>query len=162
MGTAGGPGGGGFCSFPCGGGGKGGLSPLARGRPGGGRPRRFAGAGEVTPGAARSGGHPVLIATRLADVAFGTGVTGEGTLPVVAEPVFKYRLVAVTAGRPDRARQVMHGSPRQWRWLARPSRADPGHATCRLVHPPRLPEGNVRVPASQLAPPAGDRERRRG
>src|ERR1700689_1468466 len=60
--------------------------------------RRFAGAVEVTTGVAASGEQAVLIANRLADVAFGDGVTGEHELPIVSEPIFKYRLVVVGPG----------------------------------------------------------------
>src|SRR3984885_14853491 len=57
--------------------------------------RRFPGAVEITTGVAASDELGVLIANRLADVAIGPGVTAEQELPVVSEPVFKYRLVVV-------------------------------------------------------------------
>src|SRR5271170_7570742 len=89
--------------------------------------RRFPGAVEVTTGVAASDELGVLIANRLADVAIGPGVTGEQELPVVSEPVFKYRLVVVGpretaggpggpggAGGPGSARP--RGPARQWRW----------------------------------------------
>src|SRR5271170_3689583 len=60
--------------------------------------RRFPGSVEVTTGVAAAGEQAVLIANRLADVAFGAGVTGEHELPIVSEPIFKYRLVVVGAG----------------------------------------------------------------
>jgi DNA-binding transcriptional LysR family regulator len=113
--------------------------------------RRFAGAVEVTTGVAPAAEHAVLIANRLADVAFGTGGTGEVPLPVVTEPVFKYRLVAVTAAQ---AGQGLRGSPRpprDWRWLVGPSGTDPGSATSRLLARLGIPEGNVRVLPSQSA-----------
>ena len=115
--------------------------------------RRFAGAVEVTTGVAPSADHAVLIANRLADVAFGPGVTGENPLPVVSEPVFKYRLVVVAAGqsRGPTAGPVLRGSPRQWRWLAGPAAADPGSSTSRLLARLGIPEGNIRVLPSQTA-----------
>jgi DNA-binding transcriptional LysR family regulator len=129
--------------------------------------RRFAGSVEVTTGVAPSAEHGVLIANRLADVAFGTGVTGEAPLPVVTEPVFKYRLVVVTAGQlaappsggtapAPRAggpgtHVTLRGSPRQWRWLVGPSGTDPGSATFRLLARLGIPEGNIRVLPSQSA-----------
>ena len=125
--------------------------------------RRFAGAVEVTTGVAPAAEHPVLIANRLADVAFGPGATGEQSIAgsggqVVSEPVFKYRLVAVTGAnvRTVRAPQYLPGgrppgTPREWRWLAGPSAADPGSATSRLLTRLGVPEGNIRVLPSQTA-----------
>jgi DNA-binding transcriptional LysR family regulator len=106
--------------------------------------------------------HPVLIANRLADVAFGTGVAGEeAAVPVVTEPVFKYRLVAVAAGQagqglPGAPRYPSPGgrppgTPRDWRWLVGPSGTDPGSATSRLLARLGIPEGNIRVLPSQSA-----------
>src|SRR5271154_6814689 len=77
--------------------------------------RRFAGAVEVTTGVAASGEQAVLIANRLADVAFGDGVTGEHELPIVSEPIFKYRLVVVGPGE-STAQPRPRGPARQWRW----------------------------------------------
>jgi DNA-binding transcriptional LysR family regulator len=123
--------------------------------------RRFAGAVEVTTGVAPAAEHAVLIANRLADVAFGTGGAGEVPLPVVTEPVFKYRLVAVTAAaagpglrgspRPQSSGGRPPGTPRDWRWLVGPSGTDPGSATSRLLARLGIPEGNVRVLPSQSA-----------
>ena len=61
--------------------------------------RRFPGAVEITTGVAASGEQAVLIANRLADVAFGAGVSAEHELPIVSEPIFKYRLVVVGPGQ---------------------------------------------------------------
>jgi DNA-binding transcriptional LysR family regulator len=110
--------------------------------------RRFAGAVEVTTGVAPAGDHGVLIGNRLADVAFGPGASREGDLPVVSEPVFKYRLAAVTSRQ---GAGSLRGSPRQWRWLAGPSGADPGSSTARLLARLGVPEGNIRVMQSQTA-----------
>jgi len=108
--------------------------------------RRFAGAVEVTTGVAAAGEQGVLIANRLADVAFGPGLSGEDELPVVSEPIFKYRLVAVAAG---------HARPRgpagQWRWLVDPSGTDPGSETGRLLQRLGAPDGNIGVFQSQTA-----------
>jgi DNA-binding transcriptional LysR family regulator len=119
--------------------------------------RRFSGAVEVTTGVAAAGEHAVLVANRLADVALGSVVIGEGGtaerpggqgLPVVTEPVFKYRLVAVTAGS---AGAAPPGNPRQWRWLVGPSGTDLGSATWRLLARLGIPEGTIRVLPSQSA-----------
>jgi DNA-binding transcriptional LysR family regulator len=110
--------------------------------------RRFAGAVEITAGVAPAGEHGVLIGNRLADVGFGPAASREGDLPVVSEPVFKYRLVAVTSRQ---GAGSLRGSPRQWRWLAGPSGADPGSSTARLLARLGVPEGNIRVLPSQTA-----------
>src|ERR1700678_4110909 len=73
--------------------------------------RRFPGAVEITTGVAASGEQAVLIANRLADVANGPAVRREEELPIVSEPVFKYRLAVVGPGK-SRPR----GPARQWRW----------------------------------------------
>lgn len=108
--------------------------------------RRFGGAVEVTTGVAPAGDHAVLIANRLADVGFGPRVAGESPMPIVSEPVFKYRLVVVMAG---------HGSlprtPREWLWVVGPSGADPDSSTTRLLRRLGVPEGNIRVLPSQAA-----------
>jgi DNA-binding transcriptional LysR family regulator len=108
--------------------------------------RRFAGAVEVTTGVAASGEQAVLIANRLADVGFGAGVTGEHELPIVSEPIFKYRLVVVAAGH-SRPR----GPARQWRWLVDPSGTDPGSETARLLRRLGIADSNIGVFPSQTA-----------
>jgi LysR family transcriptional regulator, low CO2-responsive transcriptional regulator len=119
--------------------------------------RRFAGPLEVSTGVAASGEQAVLVANRLADVAFGplaNGVIAEAeeslanaaSMPVVSEPIFKYRMAAVTAGN---ARP--RGPARGWRWLVGPSGADPGSATARLLARVGVPESNIGVLPSQTA-----------
>jgi DNA-binding transcriptional LysR family regulator len=108
--------------------------------------RRFSGSVEVSAGVAVSGEQAILVANRLADVAFGPAASGEQTMPVVSEPIFKYRLVVVTAGQ---AR--LHGSARQWRWLVDPAGADPGSETARMLAQLGIPDSNVRVFPSQTA-----------
>jgi LysR family transcriptional regulator, low CO2-responsive transcriptional regulator len=108
--------------------------------------RRFAGAVEITTGVVASDEQAVLIAHRLADVAFGAGVTGEHELPIVSEPIFKYRLVVVAAG---------HSRPRgpasQWRWLVDPSGTDQGSETARLLRRLGIADSNIGVFQSQTA-----------
>jgi DNA-binding transcriptional LysR family regulator len=118
--------------------------------------RRFPGAVEVTTGVAASDELGVLIANRLADVAIGPGVTGEQELPVVSEPVFKYRLVVVGprettggAGGPGTARP--RGPARQWRWLVDPAGTDPGSETGRLLRRLGVADSNIGVFPSQTA-----------
>ena len=93
--------------------------------------RRFAGSVEVTTGVAASGEQAVLIGNRLADVAFGPGRADEHEMPIVSEPIFKYRLVVVAAGN-----RLPRGPARQWRWLVDPSGTDPGSETATWTWPP--------------------------
>jgi LysR family transcriptional regulator, low CO2-responsive transcriptional regulator len=108
--------------------------------------RRFAAPVAVTTGVAASGEQAVLIANRLADVAFGAEVTGEHELPIVSEPIFKYRLVVVGPGK-SRPR----GPARQWRWLVDPSGTDPGSETARLLRRLGIADSNIGVFQSQTA-----------
>ena len=108
--------------------------------------RRFAGALEVSAGVAVTNEMGVLVANRLADVAIGPGVAGDPALPVVSEPVFRYRLVVVTGGQSRLA-----GAPHQWRWLVDPSGTDPGSDTGQLLTALRVPDSMIRVFPSQTA-----------
>jgi LysR family transcriptional regulator, low CO2-responsive transcriptional regulator len=108
--------------------------------------RRFAGSLEVSAGVATSSELPVLVANRLADIGIGPAVPGDLALPVVSEPIFKYRLVAVTGGhnRPP-------GPARQWRWLVDPAGADQDSETGRLLAQLGVAESNIGVFPSQTA-----------
>jgi DNA-binding transcriptional LysR family regulator len=116
--------------------------------------RRFAGPVEVSTGVASSGEQAVLVANRLADVAFGPQSSGEVTgdqsnaasMPVVSEPIFKYRMAAVAAGHAK-----LRGPARGWKWLVGPSGADPGSATFRLLARLGIPDSNIGVLPSQTA-----------
>jgi DNA-binding transcriptional LysR family regulator len=112
--------------------------------------RRFASAVEITTGVAASGELGVLIANRLADVAIGPGVPGEQELPVVSEPVFKYRLVVVGPGG-TAAQSRPRGPARGWRWLVDPSGTDPGSETARLLRRLGVADSNIGVFPSQTA-----------
>lgn len=107
---------------------------------------RFAGAVEITTGVAAAGELPVLIANRLADVAIGPGMAGEHELPIVSEPIFKYRLVVVAAGN-----RLPRGPARQWRWLVDPSGTDPGSDTGQLLATLGIPEDSIGVFPNQTA-----------
>jgi DNA-binding transcriptional LysR family regulator len=127
--------------------------------------RRFPGAVEITTGVAASDELGVLIANRLADVAIGPGVAAEQELPVVSEPMFKYRLVVVgpretagvvggpgwpgRGGGPGQARP--RGPARQWRWLVDPAGTDPGSETGRLLRRLGVSDSNIGVFPSQTA-----------
>ena len=105
--------------------------------------RRFAGAVEVTTGVAASGEQAVLIANRLADVAFGAGVTGEHELPIVSEPIFKYRLVVVgpRETRRSRGRAGPPGSGAGWWTRPAPIRAARPPGCCAASGSPTATSG---------------------
>jgi LysR family transcriptional regulator, low CO2-responsive transcriptional regulator len=109
--------------------------------------RRYAAPVEVTAGVAVSREMAVLVANRLADIAIGPSVAHDlAQSPVVSEPVFRYRLVVVTAGQ-----SRLRGSPQQWRWLVDPSGTDPGSDAGRLLAALRIPEDRIGICPSQTA-----------
>jgi DNA-binding transcriptional LysR family regulator len=112
--------------------------------------RRFAGAVEITIGVAASEELGVLIANRLADVAIGPVVSSEQELPVVSEPIFKYRVVVVGRGG-TAAQSRPRGPARQWRWLVDPSGTDQGSETARLLRRLGVADSNIGVFPSQTA-----------
>jgi DNA-binding transcriptional LysR family regulator len=108
--------------------------------------RRYAGSVEVSTGVAATGELGVLVANRLADVALGSREAMDPALAVVTEPIFRYRLVAVTAGH---ARP--HGNPGQWRWLVDPSGTDPDSDTGQLLARLGVPDTRIGVFPNQTA-----------
>jgi LysR family transcriptional regulator, low CO2-responsive transcriptional regulator len=108
--------------------------------------RRYAGSVEVSVGVAMTKEMGVLVGNRLADVAISPGVADDPALAVVTEPIFRYRLVAVTAGQ-----SPLRDSPRQWRWLVDPSGTDPGTGAGQLLAKLGIAEDRVRVFPNQTA-----------
>jgi LysR family transcriptional regulator, low CO2-responsive transcriptional regulator len=108
--------------------------------------RRFAGSVEVSAGVAVTNEMSVLVANRLADVAFGQDASPDPALPVVTEPIFRYRLVVVTAGA-----SRLKGSARQWRWLVDPSGTDPASDAGKLLTALRIPDNQIGVFPNQTA-----------
>ncbi|HYZ53688.1 MAG TPA: LysR family transcriptional regulator [Streptosporangiaceae bacterium] len=108
--------------------------------------RRYADNVEVSAGVAVTKEMAVLVANRLADVAIGSSVMADSGPAVVTEPIFRYRLVVVTAGqsRPK-------GSPSQWRWLVDPSGTDPDSDTGHLLAMLGVPESRIGVFPNQTA-----------
>src|SRR5207237_10538209 len=86
--------------------------------------KRFPGSVEVSAGVAVTKEMSVLIANRLADVAISSAVPEDPGMALATEPIFKYRLVVVTAGQPR-----LRGGPRQWLWFVDPSGTDPSTDT---------------------------------
>lgn len=108
--------------------------------------RRYAAGVEISSGVAVSKEMPVLVANRLADIALGPAVAADPGLPVVSEPVFKYRLVVVAGGQ-SRPR----GGPAQWRWLVDPSGTDPGTDVGQFLAAQRVSEDRILICPSQTA-----------
>jgi DNA-binding transcriptional LysR family regulator len=108
--------------------------------------RRYAGSVEVSAGVAVTKEMGVLVANRLADVAISSSMTGDPALAVVTEPIFRYRLVVVSAKQP-----ALRGGPRQWRWLVDPSGTDPGSDTGQLLATLGVPDNRIGVFPNQTA-----------
>jgi len=108
--------------------------------------RRYAGSVEVSAGVAATKEMGVLVANRLADVAISSDLTGDPALAVVTEPIFRYRLVVVTAKQ-----AALRGNARQWRWLVDPSGTDPGSDTGQLLASLAIPEDRIGVFPNQTA-----------
>ena len=108
--------------------------------------RRFAGSVEVSAGVAVTKEMAVLVGGRLADIAIGPSFGSDPALPVVSEPIFRYRLVVVTAGQ-----SRLRGNARQWRWLVDPSGTDPGSDTGQLLAALGIPENRIGVFPNQTA-----------
>lgn len=101
---------------------------------------------EVSSGVAVSKEMAVLVANRLADVAIGPEVQAEQGLPVVSEPIFKYRLVVVGAGH-----SKPPGGAHQWRWLVGPAATDPDSDVARFLARLRIPDERIGVFPSNTA-----------
>ena len=108
--------------------------------------KRFPGSVEVSAGVAVTKEMSVLIANRLADVAISSAIPEDPGMALATEPIFKYRLVVVTAGQPR-----LRGGPRQWLWFVDPSGTDPGSETGQLLTSLAIPEEQVRVFPNQTA-----------
>jgi len=111
--------------------------------------KRFAGSVEVSAGVAVTKEMNVLIANRLADVAIGSDpriVPDDPAFALVTEPIFRYRLVVVTAGQPR-----LRGGPRQWLWFVDPSGPDPDSETGQMLSGLGIPEDRIRVFPNQTA-----------
>ena len=108
--------------------------------------RRFAGSVEVSAGVAVTKEMGVLVANRLADVAIGPAVTDDPALPVVSEPIFRYRLVVVTAGHPRPP-----GSARAVALAGRPVRHRSGQRHRQLLAALAIPDDQIGVFPNQTA-----------
>ena len=64
----------------------------------------------------------------------------------MTEPIFRYRLVVVTAGQ-----SRLRGGPRQWRWFVDPSGTDPDSETGQMLSGLGIPEDQIRVFPNQTA-----------
>src|ERR1700730_5108076 len=82
--------------------------------------KRFPGSVGGSAGVAVTKERSVLIATRLADVAISSAIPEDPGMALATEPIFKYRLVVVTAGTPR-----LRGGPRPRLGFVGPSGTDP-------------------------------------
>ena len=111
--------------------------------------KRFGGAVEISAGVAVTKEMNVLIANRLADVAVGSDprtMPDDPAQSLVTEPIFRYRLVVVTAGQ-----SRLRGGPRQWLWYTDPSGTDPDSETGQMLSGLGIPEQQIRVFPNQTA-----------
>jgi len=108
--------------------------------------KRFPGSVEVSAGVAATKEMSVLVANRLADVAISSAMPEDPALALVTEPIFKYRLVVVTAGQPR-----LRGGPRQWLWFVDPAGTDPDSETGQMLTSLGVAEDQVRVFPNQTA-----------
>ena len=108
--------------------------------------KRFPGSVEVSAGVAVTQEMSVLIGNRLADVAISAAPPGDAGQILATEPIFKFRLVVVTAGQPR-----LRGGPQQWLWFVDPSGTDPDSETGQLLTALGIGEDQVRVFPNQTA-----------
>jgi DNA-binding transcriptional LysR family regulator len=105
---------------------------------------------EISAGVAVTKEMNVLIANRLADVAIGCdlqkSMPDNPALALVTEPIFRYRLIVVTAGQ-----SRLRGNPRQWLWYVDPSGTDPDGETGQMLSGLGIPEQQIRVFPNQTA-----------
>ncbi len=108
--------------------------------------RRFSGGVEVSSGVAADSEMAVLVANRLADIALGAAIARDPQLQVTSEPVFRYKMIVVTA-----AQAKPRGPASQWLWLVDPSGTDRDSDTGRLLAALRIPDARIRVFPNQTA-----------
>jgi DNA-binding transcriptional LysR family regulator len=108
--------------------------------------RRFSGGVEVSSGVAADSEMAVLVANRLADIALGAAPPRDPQLRVTSEPVFRYKMIVVTA-----AHSKPRGPASQWLWLVDPSATDPGSDSGALLRTLRVPDARIRVFPNQTA-----------
>src|ERR1700691_2553669 len=108
--------------------------------------KRYATGLEVSSGVAVTKEMAVLVANRLAVIAIAPNVAADQALPVVSEPIFKYRLVVVAGGQSH-----PRGPAHQWRWLVGPSATDPDSDVGQFLARLRVPEDRMGVCPSQTA-----------
>lgn len=108
---------------------------------------------EATLGIATAAEMRALLAERLADVAIGPVLGSPDAAGVISEPLMRYRVLLV-AGLAHRLRGAESGAWSRLHdedWFVDPTGTDPESATGRLLARIGVPEGKVRVFASQAA-----------
>lgn len=107
---------------------------------------RSGGAVEISSGVSATTEMAVLVSQRLADIALGPYLGADRSLGLVSEPIFRCRLVVLTA--PD---VKMRGPAASWPWLVDPSATDPDSDVSRLLKKLGVPESRVSVYPNQTA-----------
>ena len=107
---------------------------------------RSGGSVEVYAGVSATTEMAVLVSQRLADLALGPYLGADRSLGLVSEPIFRCRLVVLTA--PD-AR--WRGPAAGWPWLVDPTATDPDSDVSRLLHKLGVPESRLSVYPNQTA-----------
>ncbi|MGH3627872.1 MAG: LysR substrate-binding domain-containing protein, partial [Sciscionella sp.] len=101
---------------------------------------------EIDSGIVSGRDMPVLVASRLADVALGPRLAGPAARELDCAPIFRTQLVAVAS-----AKAMPKGSPSRWPWLVDASGIDETSDTNALLRRLGVPEHRVRVFGSQTA-----------
>jgi LysR family transcriptional regulator, low CO2-responsive transcriptional regulator len=102
---------------------------------------------ETASGVATAAEMRVLLGNRLADVAIGPDLGGEGAEPnLLCEPILRRLTVLVSA--PD---SRFTGPPAHWPWLVGPSATDPASDAGRLLAACRVPERRIQVFPNETA-----------
>ncbi len=107
---------------------------------------RSAGGIDLSTGVASTTEMGVLVSQRLADAALGPDLSGDRSLDLVSDPIFRCRLAVLTAPGPPPP-----GPPAHWTWLLAPSGTDPASDAAHLLRRLGVPEARVSVFPNQTA-----------
>jgi DNA-binding transcriptional LysR family regulator len=111
------------------------------------------GASEATLGVATAAEMQAFLQERIADVALGPKLTGDGSVQLDSQPVMRCSLQLLTSPRSRlaRARGVAPSSLADVDWLVDPAGTDPSSTVCQLIGRLRVPDRRVLVLPSQTA-----------
>jgi DNA-binding transcriptional LysR family regulator len=111
------------------------------------------GASEATVGVASTAEMQVLLQERLADVALGPKLTGDGSVQLDSQPVMRCSLQLLTSPRSRLAgvRGIAPSALADVDWLVDPAGTDPSSTVSQLIGRLRVPDRRVLVLPSQTA-----------